>query len=86
MSTVTVGYTTPFLSALVVVIGWSRDVGLSLSSAVLTSCTEVDSCGIQLSQIYCNSQFCGQLRHTRNILFVLALFRLHEMFFRDCGI
>ena len=58
----------------------------ALSSAVLTSCTEVDSCGIQLSQIYCNSQFCGQLRHSRNTQFVLALFRLHEMFFRDCGI
>ena len=29
MSTVTIGYTTPFLSTLVVVINWSRDVGLS---------------------------------------------------------
>ena len=28
-STVTIGYTTPFLSTLVVVISWSHDVGLS---------------------------------------------------------
>ena len=46
----------------------------------------VAACGLQLSQTCYNSHLCGQLRYNRHTLFVMALFRLHKMFFRDCGI
>ena len=92
---------------LIVVINWSRDVGLSqidvrclrlqiwqperhLHSAARCRLPVqlkqifsdlVATCGLWLSQTCYNSQLWGQLRHSRHTLFVMALFRLHKMFF-----
>ena len=63
----------------------------ALRSAMLTSCAikhtvvsdPIASCGLRLSQTCYNLQLCGQLRHSRHTHFMLALFRLCEMFFRD---